>query len=217
MVLMGKIVFILILLCSTLLVQAQDDESMVAKGNELYKKQQFEKAAEEYQKAVDLNAKSSKAQYNLGDALYKSKKPEAAEKAFSDAAANAKDETTKSKAFYNEGVSLSAQKKLLESIQAYKEALRLNSTDEEARENLQRALNELKKQSQQKQQNQQKQNNKNQDKQQNQKQPEQQKNNSKLNEKQVEQMLSALRKDEKKLQQDLQKKNNIGRSNSKDW
>ncbi|WP_018616192.1 tetratricopeptide repeat protein [Segetibacter koreensis] len=211
---MGKIVFIIMLLPVTLIAKGQDDQSLVAKGNELYKKQQFEKAAEEYQKAADLNAKNAKAQYNLGDALYKSKKSEAAEKAFGEAAANTKDEVAKSKALYNRGVTLSNQKKLLESIEAYKESLLLNSTDQEARENLQKALNELKKQSQQ---NQQKQENKKQDKQQNQKQPEQQKNNSKLNEKQVEQMLSALRKDEKKLQQDLQKKNNTGRSNSKDW
>jgi Ca-activated chloride channel family protein len=214
MVLMGKIVFILMSLSVTLLAKAQDDQSLVAKGNELYKKQQFDKAAEQYRKAADLNTKNAIALYNLGDALYKSKKTDLAEKAFSDAANNSKDETAKSRALYNKGVTLSIQKKLLESIAAYKQALRLNSIDEEARQNLQKALNELKKQPQQ---NQQKQDNKKQDKQQNQKQPDQQKNNSKLNQQQVEQMLNALRKDEKKLQQDIQKKNNIGRSNSKDW
>jgi len=214
MVLMGKIIFILISLSVTLLANAQGDQSLVARGNELYKKQQFEKAAEQYQKAVDLNTKNAKALYNLGDALYKLKKTGLAEKAFSDAANISKDETAKSRALYNKGVTLSSQKKLLESITAYKQALRLNSTDEEARENLQKALNDLKKQPQQ---NQQKQDNKKQDKQQNQKQPDQQKNNSKLNQQQVEQMLNALRKDEKKLQQDIQKKNNIGRPNSKDW
>lgn len=214
MVLMGKIIFILMSLSLSLFAKSQEDQTLVAKGNELYKKQQFDKAAEEYRKAADLNPKNSKAQYNLGAALYKSKKTEAAEKAFTDALANTKDETAKSKAVYNKGVVLSSQKKLLESINAYKEALRLNSKDEEARENLQKALNELKKQSQQKQQ---KRDNKKQDKQQNQQQPEQQKNNSKLSQKQVEQMLSALRKDEKKIQQDIQKKNNIGKSNRKDW
>lgn len=214
MVLMGKIVFTICLICITLSTRAQNDESLVAKGNELYKKRQFEEAAGEYRKAADLNTKNAKAQYNLGDALYKSGKIEAAQKAFDDAAESSKDETARSKALYNKGVSLSTQKKLLESIEAYKQSLRLNATDEEARQNLQKALNELKKQSQQ---NQQKQKNKNQDKQQNQKQPEQQKNNSKLNQKQVEQMLNALRKDEKKLQQDIQKRNNTGRSDSKDW
>jgi tetratricopeptide (TPR) repeat protein len=213
---MGKIVLAILTLLISAVVAAQNDESLVAKGNELYKKQQFDQAAGQYRKAADLNTKNAKAQYNLGDALYRSKKVEEAEEAFDNAAGNAKDETSKSKALYNKGVALSTTKKLQESIDAYKEALRLNSYDEEARQNLQKALNELKKQSQQNQQNQQKKENKKQDKQQN-PQPQQQKNNSKLTQKQVEQMLSALRKDEKKLQQDLQKKNNIGRSNSKDW
>jgi len=76
---MGKIVLIITCLSAALFAKAQDDQSLVAKGNELYKKQQFDKAAEEYQKAADLNTKNAKAQYNLGDALYKSKKVEAAE------------------------------------------------------------------------------------------------------------------------------------------
>lgn len=218
MVFMGKIVFIIISLFSISTANAQKDQTLVAKGNELYKKQAYKQAAEQYKKATDVNAKNGKAQYNLGDALYKAEKPENAEKAFEAAASNIKDETSRSKALYNKGVALSSQKKLLESINAYKESLRLNSTDEQARENLQRAINELKKQSQQQdQQKNQKQDNKKQNKQQNQQEPEQQKNNSKLNQKQVEQLLSSLRKDEKKIQQDLQKKNNIGKSNSKDW
>lgn len=216
MVLMGKITFTILLFFPTVVTRAQDEQPLIAKGNELYKKQQFEQAAEQYRKAADLNTKSAKAKYNLGDALYKSGKTEAAEKAFIDAAGNTEDEIAKSKALYNKGVTLSSRKKLLESIDAYKEALRLNSADEEARQNLQKALNELKKQSEQNQQNQKK-DNKKQDKQQNQKKPEQQKNNSKLSQKQVEQMLNALRKDEKKLQQNIQKRNNIGRANSKDW
>jgi len=213
---MGKIILTLLSMLLVIMTKAQEDQTQIIKGNELYKKQQFEKAAQEYTKAAEINAKNAKAQYNLGNALYKSKKTEAAEKAFDAAADNTKDVTAKSKALYNKGVTFSSSQKLPESIQAYKESLRLNPQDEEARQNLQKALNELKKQNQQ---NQQKQDNKKQDKQQNQKQkqPEQEKNNSKLNQNQVEQMLNALRKDEKKLQQDIQKKNNIGRSNSKDW
>ena len=213
---MEKIAVILLLLFMSAIAEAQDEQSLLIKGNELYKKQQFEKAPEEYGKAAAIDAKNPKAQYNLGNALYKSKKTEAAEKSFDASAANARDDKAKSKALYNKGVTFSSRQKLPESIQAYKESLRLNSEDEEARQNLQKALNDLKKQ-EQNQQKQQKQDNKKQEKQQNQKQPEQQQNNSKLNQKQVEQMLSALRKDEKKLQQDLQKKNINGRSNSKDW
>ena len=51
----------------------------------------------------------------------------------------------KAKSYYNKGAILSSQKKLEESIEAYKNAFRQNPDDKEARENLQKALLELKK------------------------------------------------------------------------
>jgi Ca-activated chloride channel homolog len=211
---MGKVSWIILLLLIATVSDAQDDQSSIIKGNQLYKNQQYDKAAAEYQKATDVNEKNTKAQYNLGDALYKSKKNAAAQKAFDAAAENAKDETFKSRAIYNKGVSLTREKKLQESIDAYKDALRLNPTDDEARDNLQKALNELKKQPEQKQnkQNQDKNKNNNQD---NKNPPPQ--NKSKLNQKQAERMLNALRQEEKKLQQDQQKKNRVSSSQDKDW
>jgi tetratricopeptide (TPR) repeat protein len=146
--------------------------------------------------------------------LYKSKKTEAAEKVYDNAAQNAKEPAGKSRAVYNKGVALTRQSKLQESIDAYKDALRLIPTDEEARQNLQKALNELKKQQQQ----QPKDDKKKQDKdKQKQKPNDQPQNKSKLNEKQAERMLNSLRQEEKKLQQGMQKKNNTGGANSKDW
>jgi Ca-activated chloride channel homolog len=213
-VIMGKISFIIVLVITALYANGQDDKTLIVKGNELYKNKEYDKAASEYQKATDINQKNSKAQYNLGDALYKSKKNGAAQKAFDAAAEGAKDETFKSRAVYNKGVSLTREKKLQESIDAYKDALRLNPTDDEARDNLQKALNELKKQPEQKQnkQNQDKNKNKNND---NNNPPPQ--NKSKLNQKQAERMLNALRQEEKKLQQDQQKKNKVSSSQDKDW
>jgi Ca-activated chloride channel family protein len=213
--LMGKIGFtILLILFTAVAADCQQEKSLVIKGNELYKKQQYERAAEEYQKAADLNEKNPLAMYNLGNALYKSKKTEEAQKVYESAAKNAKDASGKSKADYNKGVALTRQSKLQESIDAYKDALRLVPTDEEARQNLQKALNELKKQQQQKP----KEDKKKQDKEKNKQKPnDQPQNKSKLNQKQVEQMLNALRQEEKKLQQGVQKRNNTGGANSKDW
>jgi hypothetical protein len=113
---------------------------------------------------------------------------------------------------YNKGVSLSRQKKLEESIQVYKETLRLNSTDEQARQNLQKALNELKKEPPPPKPKEDKSKDK-QDK----KKSDSDNNNSKLNKNQVDQMLNALRQQEKKLQQNIQQRNNTGGSNTKDW
>jgi tetratricopeptide (TPR) repeat protein len=210
---MGKVALIILLMATATIANAQDDQSLLIKGNELYKNKQYDKAADQYQKAADLNDKNSKAQYNLGDALYRSKKNDAAQKAFDAAAEIAKEPGFKSKALYNKGVTYSRDKKLLESIDAYKKTLILNPADEEARENLQLALNELKKQPPQ-----QNQDNKNQDKKNNDKQKESPpQNKSKLNEKQAEKMLNALRQEEKRLQQNKQKKTNTGGLQEKDW
>ena len=116
MVVMGKIGSTILLLCMAITAIAQQEKPLLIKGNELYKKQQFDKAAEEYQKAADLNEKNPQAMYNLGNALYKSKKTEAAEKMYGNAAENAKDASGKSRAIYNKGVSLTRQNKLQESI-----------------------------------------------------------------------------------------------------
>jgi tetratricopeptide (TPR) repeat protein len=52
------------------MAKAQDDQSLLIKGNELYKNKQYEEAANQYKKAADINEKNPKAQYNLGNALY---------------------------------------------------------------------------------------------------------------------------------------------------
>ncbi len=216
---MKFLTFLTVIIISVVSANAQEDQQLISLGNKLYKQQQFEKAAAEYQKAAELNNKNAKAQYNMGNALYRSNKIEQAEKAFDAAAGNAEKEEVKSSAFYNKGVSLSQQKKLLESIDAYKETLRLIPDDNDARENLQKALNELKKQQDQKQSPKNDEKKKNdQDKQNDKKQDKAPQNKSKLNQKQAEQMLNALRQEEKDIQKDLQK-NKIKNGNipEKDW
>lgn len=210
---MGKVILIIWLIAIAVMANGQEDQSLLIKGNELYKNRQYDEAANQYQKAADINEKNPKAQYNLGNALYRSKKTDAAKKAFDAAAESAKDPGMKSKSLYNKGVTYSQEKKLLESIDAYKQTLILNPADDEARENLQKALNELKKQPPpQPKQNQKQDQNKN-NKQNN---PPPQ-NKSKLNQKQAERMLNALRQEEKRLQQNKQRKANNGSLQEKDW
>ena len=115
------------------------------------------------------------------------------------------DVVLRSKSFYNKGAILSRQKKLEESIEAYKSSLRLDPNDKEARENLQKALLELKKKQPPKPKEDQKK------KQQNHPQP-------KMNKKEAEQRLKLLEQKEKEVQQRLQKeKSKTGGSQTKDW
>ena len=129
-----------------------------------------------------------------------------------DLADKTKETELRSKAYYNKGVVLSKQKKLEESIEAYKNALRQNPDDKEARENLQKALLELKKKNPPKKK-EEKENKKKQEQQQQQKQQQ-----SKMSQKEAEQRLKLLEQKEKEVQQRLQKeKSKTGGGQAKDW
>lgn len=208
-----KIVILLTYLVAPFALYAQKDDALILKGNEHYKKGEFDKAAEAYSKAAEANKKNAKAQYNLGNALYKKNQPDAAAKAFEAVSEATDDKGLLSRSAYNKGVMHSRQNQLMESIMAYKHALKTNPQDQQARENLQRALNELKKQPPPKNQdNKNQQNNKDQNKEQ--QRPERK---SSLNEQQAERLLNALRQEEKRLQQNKQEKQQSGNRPEKDW
>jgi len=174
---------------------AQKDNRDLEQGNKLYKEEQFDKAAEAYGKVLAKTPKSSIANYNLGNTLYRKNNAAEAEKMFDATIDNSDDKKIVSDAWYNKGVTLTQQKKLEESIEAYKQALRLNAADTLARENLVRALRELKKKQQQEQDEKKKQK----------EQQEKKKEQPKMTKQQVQQLLQALQEQEKKLQQKMQK------------
>lgn len=199
-----------LLMLLPVLVKAQDENVAIREGNKLYHERQFEKALPAYQKAVEQNPKNLTARYNLANARFRTGNMPDAEKSYNELIENTTENKYKEKGFYNKGVTLTKQQKLLESIEAYKNALKLDPTDEDARFNLQKALTELKKQNQSKQQNQ---------KQQQQKQQQKQKpQNNKLDKRKIEQYLKSLEQKE----QDVQRKMQQNRARSvtqpeKDW
>ena len=144
-----KTLFFLLSSFFFLSASAQTEKQTIKKGNDAYGKGEYEKAAAEYKKVTDKNPANATANYNLGNALYKNKKTEEAVTAYENAAGNTAGKTDKSKALYNKGVVLQNNNKLPECIDAYKNALKLNPQDEDARQNLQKALVQLKKQQEQ--------------------------------------------------------------------
>ena len=206
--------------------QAQDDKAIIKKGNEAYKKNEFDKAAEQYQKVTTKTPANATAQYNLGNALYKNSKTDEAVSAYDNAANNLTAKDEKSNAFYNKGVVLQNSKKLPECINAYKNALKLNPQDDDARQNLQKALQQLKQQQQQQKDNKEqkkpkddqkkKEDQKKKDQEKNQQQPQQQQ--PKITRKDAEEKLKALLQQEKNLQDKLQKVNAASPNKpEKDW
>jgi hypothetical protein len=146
-----------------LTAQAQNERKFVRQGNKFYEQAladtsrqdtaSYNKAEIAYRRAIEKRPDDLKWNFNLGDALYKQQKFDQAQSTFEDIAKKSSDKTEKARAYHNIGNSLLMQKKLDESIEAYKEALRNNPKDLDSKYNLLYAMN-LKKQQQQQQKNQ---------------------------------------------------------------
>ncbi len=128
----------------------RDFRSLMREGNRQYEADKPVDAETSYRRALDVDEKSNKATFNLGDALYRQKKYDEAGRQFEKAASETTDKIDKSRAYHNLGNSYLQQQKLKEGIEAYKQALRNNPNDADTKYNLSYALNLLKQQQQQK-------------------------------------------------------------------
>lgn len=197
----------------------QQADRYLYKGNELYKKKEYEKSLEQYKQALTQDPKNPVAGFNQGNAQFRQQQMDQATQSFDNVISNSSDKATQQQAFYNKGVALVKQNKLEESIDAWKEALKRDPNDKLARENLQKALRELKKkQEQQKQQQEQQKKNQEQNKKEKKEQQQQPPPQSRLSRQRVEQLLKALQQKEKEVQDRLNKeKQSSPRRPDKDW
>jgi Ca-activated chloride channel homolog len=204
------------------LARAQSTEALIRRGNRFYSKQDYDQSLANYEKALKKSPDNADAHFNQGDAEYRKNDFEKAAASYDDVLQSKTDVNTRQNAYYNKGVAMIRQKKIEESIDAWKNALRLNPADSEARENLVRALLEKKKQEKQDQQNKKDQKDKKQSEKQNKDQNQQENRpkpqQSKLSKQQVEQYLKSLEQREK----DVQDKMNQNKPHSlsqpdKDW
>jgi Ca-activated chloride channel family protein len=196
--------YILALIFTSEFVLAQDQNKNIETGNNYYRQQQYDKAEAEYRRVLATSSRDKTAKFNLADALIRQSKTVDANTLLSQLNVEENDNNLRSKAVYNQGVILTRQKKLEESIEAYKETLRLNPGDQEARENLQKALLELKKKNPPK-------------KQEEKKKQEKQQPKPKISPRDAQQQLKLLEQKEKQVQERLQKNSRTGNAQPKDW
>ena len=134
---------------------AQSPRSLMKKGNEQYLEKKYDDAETNYRKALQKAdtarpGEKAAAAFNVGDALYKKGNFEQAASQFrSIASIKNTERIVQSGAYHNLGNSLLKMKKYEESIDAYKNALRLNPADDDTRYNLSYARSMLKQQQQQ--------------------------------------------------------------------
>lgn len=197
---------------------SQNVKPEIIRGNKAYKENKFDEAENAYKDALEKSDKNVTAGYNLGNTLYRKDDVEEAAKAYDNAINNATDNVIKQKAFYNKGVAYQKAKKLPECILAYKNALILNPNDEDARQNLQRALKEQQQQNKKEDKDKKQQPQKNPQNKDNQKNQDPKPLPSKISKQDAEEKLKSLMENEKALQDKLHKiKGQAPNNPEKDW
>ncbi len=119
-----------------LLLAAKKANNFVYEGNELIEEEDFVSAEMEYRKAISKQLTTVAGTYNLGTSYYNSGNFDEALYRLQQAAETATSKLEKHKAFHNIGNILMQNKKCKEAVEAYKNALRNNPSDDETRYNL---------------------------------------------------------------------------------
>ena len=120
----------------------KEDQKKLQKANDLIYKgnkvvdDDFVSAEMEYRKAISIKPKNVVGNYNLGNALYSSGLIDEALDRHIEAANSAETKTERHRAFHNIGNALMQQQQCKKAVEAYKNALRNDPTDDETRYNL---------------------------------------------------------------------------------
>ena len=127
-------------------IQAQNERKDIRKGNKAFRQQNYVQAEVDYRKATAKNGRNPQAIYNLGCAFMAQQKDSSAVVQFENASKVETNPKRKAMAFHNIGVICQKKQLFSEAIEAYKESLRNNPSDNETRYNLELCKRQLKNQ-----------------------------------------------------------------------
>lgn len=212
---MRRLIYILAWMLPLALV-AQQERYILREGNNQYNNGRYKEAEQYYAEALKKKNNYFKANYNLGNALYRQGKFQDATGQFDVFIKNTGNKDTLTRAFHNLGNSYLKQKKYEDAIKAYKNSLKLNPKDEDTRYNLAYAKKKLEeqqkkgggqdnKENKDKQDKKDEQNKDNKDNQE-QKDKKDQQEQPKMSKEEAQRMLEALKNQEQKLQELHRKK-----------
>lgn len=111
-------------------------QNYLSDASEAIKKEKFVQGEADYRKAISINEKETTGNYNLGNAYYKKGLKAESLARFKKAALTATEKPERHRAFHNLGNALMDKKDYAGAVDAYKNALRNNPTDDETRYNL---------------------------------------------------------------------------------
>ena len=127
-------------------IQAQNERKDIRKGNKAFRQQNYVQAEVDYRKATAKNGRNPQAIYNLGCAFMAQQKDSSAVVQFENASKIETNPKRRAMAFHNIGVICQKKQLFSEAIEAYKESLRNNPSDNETRYNLELCKRQLKNQ-----------------------------------------------------------------------
>lgn len=205
--------------------QAQSDRNSIREGNRLFRSGKFAESEVSYRKAMEKNPRNPQAAYNLGNALFAQRKDSAAVVAYQSGVQLETSKIRKAMGYHNIGVVCQSHKMFAEAIEAYKNALRLNPKNDQARYNLElckrQQKNQQNKQNQDKQDQKKDENGKDQKKEQQKqdKKDQKQQDKNKMSKDNAEQLLNAAIQQEKNTQKRMKDKMQQPRSRKldKNW
>lgn len=131
---------------------SQSDYRNIKKGIDYYTLENYGNAEASFLKVIENNDTVMQAYYNLGNTEYRQERFEEARENFEKAVTFSKNKNEKAEAYYNIGNTYLAEKKWEDGIDAFKNSLKNNSKDMDAKYNLAFAEKMLAKEQQQQQQ-----------------------------------------------------------------
>lgn len=129
------LVYLIAFLASAGAVYAQPDRRDVRKGNRDFRKEEWKSAEIDYRKALVKDSSSLAANYNLANTLYKMGDVEQAAKVYDSLKDSAPESEIAADWHYNRGNAASVLKDWQAAADAYRQALLLNPSDMDAKEN----------------------------------------------------------------------------------
>lgn len=138
---MKQIIVIIVILITTFSFAQEKDKALQKSNDFIYEgnnivDEDFVAAEKEYRKAISQKPSNTFGTYNLGNAYYKTGLYSEALQRHVETAKLAINKTEKHQAYHNIGNALMQQKQCKEAVEAFKNALRNDPTDEETRYNL---------------------------------------------------------------------------------
>ena len=192
----------MIITFNILVTYSQSERKYIRDGNKNFSDSSFVKSEINYKKSLEINPDYDAAIFNLSNSLQKQKRFDESEEYLKKIIGNSNDSSIISDSYYNLGNNMLQQQKINEAIDAYKNCLRINPEDEEARYNLTKMVMKFKKSENDSEQS---------------SQPSNEKQNT-LSKDEIKRMLEALDREEKKVQDKMKKINaSQPKKLEKDW